>query len=57
MLLTYFLEYYRSVYIHGPHSLTIGILLSALYLALGLILFDKSIERARKTGMMLKLSE
>ncbi len=55
--LTYFLEYYRSVYIPGPHSLAIGILLSAFYLVLGLMLFDRSIDRARKTGMMLRLSE
>jgi ABC-2 type transport system permease protein len=55
--LTYYLEYYRSIYIQGPHSLAVGVLLSAVYLTLGLILFDKSIERARRTGMMLKLSE
>ncbi|MGA9099974.1 MAG: ABC transporter permease [Methanotrichaceae archaeon] len=55
--LTYFLEYYRSVYIPGPNNLAIGILLSALYLALGLMLFDRSIERARRTGIMLRLSE
>lgn len=55
--LTYFLEYYRSVYIPGPHNLAIGILLSVFYLTLGLMLFDKSIDRARKTGIMLRLSE
>jgi ABC-2 type transport system permease protein len=55
--LTYYLEYYRSIYIPGPHSLAIGVLLSAFYLTLGLILFDKSIERARRSGMMLRLSE
>lgn len=55
--LTYFLEYYRSVYIPGPHNLATGILLSAFYLALGLMLFDRSIERARRTGIMLRLSE
>jgi ABC-2 type transport system permease protein len=55
--LTYFLEYYRSVFIPGNHNLAIGIILAAFYLALGLILFDAAIERARRTGILLRLSE
>jgi ABC-2 type transport system permease protein len=55
--LTYFLEYYRSVYIPGPHNIVLGILLAALYLGIGLVLLDRSIERARRTGIMLRLSE
>jgi ABC-2 type transport system permease protein len=55
--LTYFLEYYRSVYIPGPHNLVFGALLAALYLGIGLVLLDRSIERARRTGIMLRLSE
>jgi len=55
--LTYFLEYYRSIFIPGPHNLALGTALAALYLAVGLILFDKSIERARRTGILLRLSE
>lgn len=55
--LTYFLEYYRSVFIPGPHNLAVGAALAALYLAVGLILFDRSIEHARKTGILLRLSE
>jgi ABC-2 type transport system permease protein len=55
--LTYFLEYYRSAYIPGPHNLALGATLAAAYLALGLILLQKSIERARRTGILLRLSE
>ncbi len=55
--LTYFLEYYRSIFIPGPHNLIIGAILAALYLGLGLILFDRAIERARRTGILLRLSE
>lgn len=55
--LTYFLEYYRSVFIPGPHHLIVGLSLAALYLLLGLILFDRAINRARRTGILLRLSE
>jgi ABC-2 type transport system permease protein len=55
--LTYFLEYYRSIFIPGPHHLAMGAFLSALYLVLGLILLDRAIERARRTGILLRLSE
>ena len=55
--LTYFLEYYRSFYIPGPHNVVFGAVLDALYLVIGLVLLDRSIEKARRTGMMLRLSE
>lgn len=55
--LTYFLEYYRSVFIPEPHNLALGASLAVLYLVVGLILFDRAIERARRTGIMLRLSE
>lgn len=55
--LTYFLEYYRSVFIPEPHNLALGTSLAVLYLIAGLILFDRAIERARRTGIMLRLSE
>ena len=55
--LTYFLEYYRSIFIPGPHHLVTGIFLAAFYLLLGLLLLDYAIERARKTGILLRLSE
>jgi ABC-2 type transport system permease protein len=55
--LTYFLEYYRSIFIPSPHNLALGTALAALYLAAGLLAFDRSIERARRTGILLRLSE
>ncbi len=55
--LTYFLQYYRSVFIPAPNNLMIGIILGILYLIAGLILFDRTIERARRTGILLRLSE
>ncbi len=55
--LTYFLEYYRSIYIHGPHHILLGAALSVLYLAVGLLIFDRAIARARRTGILLRLSE
>lgn len=55
--LTYFLEYYRSIFIPGTHHLAIGLSLAALYLLLGLFLFDWAIDRARRTGILLWLSE
>ena len=55
--LTYFLEYYRSIFIPGPQHLATGTILAFFYLALGLILFDRAIERARRTGILLRLSE
>jgi ABC-2 type transport system permease protein len=55
--LTYFLEYYRSIFIPGPHHLATGIFLAVFYLALGLVLFDRAIDRARRTGILLRLSE
>ncbi len=55
--LTYFLEYYRSIFIPGPHNLALGVALTVLYLSMGLIFFDRSIERARRTGILLRLSE
>jgi ABC-2 type transport system permease protein len=55
--LTYFLEYYRSIFIPGPHHLATGAILAVFYLIMGLILFDRAIERARRTGILLRLSE
>jgi len=55
--LTYFLEYYRSVYIPGQHNILLGAALAVIYLAVGLLAFDMAIERARRTGILLRLSE
>ena len=55
--LTYFLEYYRSVYVSSPSNLAMGAALAGIYLLIGIILFDMSIDRARRTGILLRLSE
>lgn len=55
--LTYFLEYYRSAYGFGSHSIMTGIGLALLYLIAGLALMELAIERARRNGSLLKLSE
>ncbi len=55
--LTYFLEYYRSVFVPGYSNLALGTALAALYLALGLLVFSMAIDRARRTGILLRLSE
>jgi len=55
--LTYFLEYYRTAYGYGDHQVLTGAALAALYFVAGLLIMEWSIERARRTGMLLKLSE
>ncbi len=58
--LTYFLEYYRSAYGFAPlfsHSLLKGFVLSFVYVIILFYLINYSFERARRTGMILKLSE
>ena len=58
--LTYFLEYFRSFY--GFHtellnSVGLGFGLIGLYLLLEAALFKAVLHRARKTGLLIKLSE
>jgi len=59
--LTYFLEYYRSFY--GFQETTRGEVLAwgfgliGLYLVLEMVLFRVVLHRARKTGVLIKLSE
>jgi ABC-2 type transport system permease protein len=58
--LTYFLEYYRSFYGFTPvfpHSLIKGFLLGGIYVFGLLWCLRYAFRRARKTGMILKLSE
>ena len=55
--LTYFLEYYRSAYGYGSHQVLLGMALALLYFAASLLILNLAIERARRTGMMLRLSE
>lgn len=55
--LTYLLEYYRSAYGYGDHQILLGIALALLYFMASLLILNLAIERARRTGMMLRLSE
>ena len=58
--LTFFLEYYRSFYGFKPsfsHVLTKGYLLLALYLLIEIALMKIALQRAKRTGMLLRLSE
>ncbi len=55
--LTYFLEYYRSAYGFGGHDVITGWVLVVVYMLTGLIVLEKAIEMARKTGILLRLSE
>lgn len=58
--LTYFLEYFRQLYGFEPtfsHVLAKGSLMVAIYLVLELLLVKAALKRAKKTGMLLKLSE
>ena len=58
--LTYFLEYFRSFYgFSGPHRAVLvwGFGLAGLYLVLEGFLFRAVLHRARKTGILIKLSE
>jgi ABC-2 type transport system permease protein len=58
--LTYFLDYFRSGYGFPsafPHPLLVGFGLTAIYLLLAHWAFAAAITRARRTGLLLKLSE
>ena len=58
--LTYFLEYFRQFYGFEPtfsHVLVKGSLMVMIYLVLELILVKAALRRAKRTGMLLKLSE
>jgi len=58
--LTHFLEYYRSFYGYTPvfsNSLLTGFTLSAAYVFLLFWLLGFAFEKARKSGMILRLSE
>jgi ABC-2 type transport system permease protein len=57
---THFLEYFRAFYGFSPTTsqpLAAGFGLSLMYLAIFLILSEWSLKRARKNGMIIKLSE
>ncbi|RLB06842.1 MAG: ABC transporter permease [Deltaproteobacteria bacterium] len=58
--LTYFLEYYRSFYGFKPFCSSVllkGYLLLFIYLVLEIYLMQAALIRAKKNGMLLKLSE
>ncbi|VVB93347.1 ABC-2 type transporter [uncultured archaeon] len=55
--LTYFLEYMRSFYGFGEGNVILGFALGLFYFLAGIIALDITIIRARRTGIMLRLSE
>ncbi len=55
--LTYFLEYMRSFYGFGEANVMLGFALALFYFALGLIALDRAIIMARRSGILLRLSE
>jgi ABC-2 type transport system permease protein len=58
--LTYFLDAYRTHYgFAGEFTAPVatGLLLSAVYVALAHALFVATVQRARRTGLLLKMSE
>jgi len=55
--LTYFLEYFRSFYGYPGENVLFGFALAAVYFVIGLFMLELAVERARRTGIMLRLSE
>ncbi|MFH1123317.1 MAG: ABC transporter permease, partial [Pseudomonadota bacterium] len=58
--LTYFLEYFRGFYGFNPtfsHVLAKGYAMVLTYLSLEVVLMRAALRRAKRTGMLLKLSE
>jgi len=55
--LTYFLEYMRSFYGFGGENVMLGFTLGFFYLVIGMLTLDRAIIDARRSGMLLKLSE
>lgn len=55
--LTYFLEYMRSFYGFGEANIMLGFALALFYFALGIVALDRAIIMARRSGILLRLSE
>ncbi len=55
--LTYFLEYMRSFYGFGEANIMMGFGLGLFYFAVGIIALDRAIIMARRSGILLRLSE
>ena len=55
--LTYFLEYMRSFYGFGEADVMLGFALAIFYLIIGILALDMATARARRSGILLRLSE
>ena len=55
--LTYFLEYMRSFYGFGEANVMLGFALAIFYFVTGIIALDMATGRARRSGILLRLSE
>jgi ABC-2 type transport system permease protein len=55
--LTYFLEYMRSFYGYGQADIFVGFGLALFYFAAGIIALDRAIINARRSGILMRLSE
>jgi len=55
--LTYFLEYMRSFYGSGTANVLLGFGLAVFYFAIGIFALDRAIISARRSGILLRLSE
>ena len=55
--LTYFLEYMRSFYGFGEANIMLGFGLGLFYFIVGIVALDRAIIMARRSGILLRLSE
>lgn len=55
--LTYFLEYMRSFYGFGSGNVIVGFGLATFYFVSGIMALNRSVIRARRSGILLRLSE
>jgi ABC-2 type transport system permease protein len=55
--LTYFLEYMRSFYGFGEANVMFGFALAIFYFGAGIMALDRAVIRARRSGILLRLSE
>ncbi|VVB84337.1 ABC-2 type transporter [uncultured archaeon] len=55
--LTYFLEYMRSFYGFGHANVMLGFALGIFYFVAGIIALDRAVIMARRSGILLRLSE
>ncbi len=55
--LTYFLEYMRSLYGFDEANVVLGFSLAIFYFVIGIIALDRVVVKARRSGILLRLSE